>query len=114
MEQALKEYPNPCVRCGFCCLSETCPAGKKIFGTDWYEPCIGLRFNGDEAECVLVVETIKSKLSLKKKAILMEMMGIGKGCCIKARAYKDGVEYDFASLPAELKYSVVRGMRKSK
>ena len=58
-----------------------------------------------------MLDLIKSDLSRKKKSILMEMMGVGKGCCIKARAFKDGVEYDFASLPKELKFHVVKGVR---
>jgi len=41
-------------------------------------------------------------------------MGIGKGCCIKARAFKDGIEYDFASLPAEVKQKLVQSLRKER
>jgi len=39
-------------------------------------------------------------------------LGIGQGCCIKARAYAQGVEYDFATLPAEIKKSLAQKRRK--
>jgi hypothetical protein len=32
----------------------------------------------------------------------------GRGCCIKARAYRGGVEYDFSSLPVELKRNAAK------
>ena len=93
------EYPNPCCRCGFCCLAETCPAGQMYHRIGKYTPCPSLRFTRGArwAVCDLVP---------------LGLVPIGDGCCIKARAYKDGVEYDFASLPSDLKFQVTSSMRK--
>ena len=78
------KYPNKCCRCGFCCLHEQCPISLQIHGRA--EICPALLFDGDVAVCLLA-----------------GLVPIGDGCCIKARAFKDGVQYDFASLPAEVK-----------
>lgn len=88
-------YPHKCCRCGFCCLAEPCPAAIAV-----HEPfqrltdrCPSLGFNSrGRARCALV-----------KRGIVP----VGDGCCIKARAYKDGVEYDFAALPDHLKRRAV-------
>lgn len=89
------EYPNKCCRCGLCCLAETCPIGQEFHGIEKKQSCPSLSFDGEQAECKLA-----------------GLVPIGDGCCIKARAYKDGVEYNFADLPDELKYRAVRDMRK--
>jgi len=82
------KYPNPCCRCGFCCLSETCPTGQEIHKIEKYgRTCPALYFNGTQAGCTLAGVYVS----------------VGDGCCIKARAFKDGKQYDFASLPPELK-----------
>ena len=95
------KYPNPCVRCGFCCITTICPAAKELGYND--SPCPLLSFdNEDNAVCRIVAEYPET----------LEVMGIGKGCCIKARAYKDGIEYDFASLPPEIKKTVAKSIRK--
>lgn len=86
------EYPNPCCRCGFCCLAETCPIGQYVFGIGKHDLCNALLFP-DRAFCTLAEKGL---------------VPIGDGCCIKARAYKNGIEYDFASLPSEVKHDVAR------
>lgn len=94
------KYPNPCVRCGLCCIAETCPIGQKIYNVHKYDPCPGLGWDGNLAICKLVNENTK------------EVVGVGAGCCIKARAYKNGIEYDFASLSKEAKLLAVKEIRK--
>lgn len=88
----MEEFPNPCCRCGFCCLSTMCPIGEALYGKQKW--CPALSFDGFVATC----------------AIADYLVPIGDGCCIKARAYKDGKEYDFASLPPELKRRAVRDL----
>jgi Fe-S cluster biogenesis protein NfuA len=94
------EYPNPCCRCGFCCISAICPVAKSL-GAEY--PCPYLSFEGDISTCGLVIPGTEKS---------MEFMGIGKGCCIKARAFKNGIENDFASLPSEIKQKLVQSLRK--
>ena len=87
------KYENECSRCGFCCLVSTCPAGMFFHRIGEAEACPSLSFGDDGvANCALA------------KAGLVP---IGDGCCIKARAYKDGVEYNFADLPTNLKRRAV-------
>jgi len=88
------KYPNPCTRCGFCCLAETCTLARISFKIGKHDPCPALVFNGDVATCTL------------------ESVPFGDGCCIKARAYHNGIEYDFAGLPAELKINAAESMRR--
>ena len=96
------KFPNKCCRCGFCCLNETCPVGQSIYQVGKYESCPGLSFDGDMAICELMENSSEPfKMS----------MGEGAGCCIKARAYKNGVEFDFASLSPEIKRIVVKEKR---
>jgi len=91
------KYPNKCVRCGFCCLSETCPIGMDVYGIGKHETkCPALRFEKNKATCLLAVANL---------------VPTGDGCCILARAIKDGVQYDFASLSKELKINVVQSVR---
>jgi len=92
------EYPNKCCRCGFCCLTEQCPVSISLYG-DNFDVCPALVFNGDVAACLIVKE-------------IPGLVPVGDGCCIKARAYKDGVEYDFASLSPELKRQAVNDLRR--
>ena len=89
-------YPKKCARCGYCCLSVTCPVGTAYYGP--VSPCPGLRFNREH----------RAKCSLVKKG----MVPVGDGCCIKARAFKDGVQYDFATLPNTLKRRAVADLRR--
>lgn len=84
------KYPNKCSRCGFCCIAETCQIGRKYFGINVNDICPALNYSPRDKmfSCTLV---------------RLEIVPSGDGCCILARAYKDGVEYDFASLPDDLK-----------
>lgn len=90
------KYPNPCCRCGFCCLSVTCPVGMKVYSIRKFDNCPALKFEGRQASCLLKM-----------------LVPMGDGCCIKARAYKNGVEYNFASLPVEVKRNVATQKRKA-
>ena len=105
-------YPNPCCRCGLCCLSETCPIGMRAYGINKTTLCPGLTFKEDKASCVLPVYLVKI-LKMDKKAVDI-IMGFNTGCCIKARAYKNGVEYDFAGLSSELKIKIAQNVREQK
>ena len=90
-------FPNECCRCGFCCLAETCPIGQTVYKIDQTMPCPGLSFDSQgKATCELAIRGL---------------VPVGDGCCIKARAFKDGVQYDFASLCKETKHAVVESMR---
>lgn len=92
-----KEFPNECCRCGMCCLCMTCEAGQAVFGINRDELCHALVFKGDETTCRLAPYLVP----------------VGDGCCIKARAYKDGMKFDFASLPVELKKKAAQSARMS-
>jgi hypothetical protein len=82
-------YPYPCVRCGFCCMSEICLIGQRVYGLfEKGARCPGLRFGNKIAFCALVK---------------FNLVPIGDGCCMAARVFRDGVEYDFAALPGEIK-----------
>jgi hypothetical protein len=85
-------FPNPCCRCGYCCLHEACPVAQEVFGITKDDPCPALRYEGG-AVCLLALEE-------------PEIMGVGVGCCMKATCYRDGVAYDFAALSPELKKHV--------
>lgn len=91
-------FPNPCCRCGFCCLSETCPVGQVVLGIGKKDPCPALSFQDGLAVC---------SLALKDP----EAIGVGAGCCIKARAMRRGVAYDFAMLPPHIKRALAQGAR---
>jgi hypothetical protein len=80
------KFPFPCCRCGYCCLVETCPAGQVFLGVEEYHPCPGLSFEDGQADCQIAL-------------IDPKIIGVGLGCCIKARAVKGDKVYDFASLP---------------
>jgi len=88
------KYPHPCCRCGFCCLSETCPVGRVVYGISKLDKCPALSFEDNIATCLLSMS-----------------VPTGDGCCIKARAFKDGQEYDFASLPVAFKLGAARSKR---
>jgi|GEM_PF-1922459 len=106
-----KAYPNPCCRCGFCCLTEICPMAlviNKIPETQKKQSCPDLVFDGDQASCGLASNVLKENIPPQE---VWEAFGFGKGCCIKARAFRDGKEYDFASLPVELKKRAARDLR---
>ena len=62
-----------------------------VYNIEKFDRCPALKFDGSIATC-----------------LLSAIIPIGEGCCIKARAYRNGVEYDFASLPSALKQSVAQ------
>jgi hypothetical protein len=93
-------YPNPCNRCGFCCLALPCPVELQVFGPrPPGKTCPALSFEGDVAKCGLV------------EVLGPATLGVGAGCCVKATAYRNGRAYDFASLPDEIKVLVTRQFR---
>lgn len=96
------KYPHPCCWCGVCCLCETCPVGQAIYKVDKHDLCPGLSFKGDKAICE-IIKTAPEPFKV--------YMGKGAGCCIKARAFRDGQQYDFASLPVELKQAAAKQER---
>jgi len=89
------KFEHPCSRCGFCCLMETCPIGQQVYGVAKHAQCPGLSFTGDTAAC----------------ALAGVLVPIGDGCCIKARAIRNGVTYDFAALSPEVKTKCVQAAR---
>ena len=93
------KFPNECTQCGACCLFEVCLIGVMTYGVDKKGKCPALIFREETAICGLVPSG---------------GIPIGDGCCIKARAYKDDVEYDFASLPKEKKLLAVKQIRRIK
>lgn len=95
-------YPNHCCQCGFCCLSETCPVGQLVYGVGKNDPCPGLFFHLETAICQIAFQGEKEK----------KLIGVGSGCCIKARAIQEGVAYDFASLSPVIKRSVAKAKRR--
>lgn len=98
-------YPNPCNRCGFCCLAQPCPAELRIFGPRQPgKTCPALSFVGDVASCGVYETLAKTHGEVFAK----REMGVGAGCCIKARAVIRGQVLDFASMPDELKVLATR------
>ena len=90
------KFPNECCRCGMCCLLDHCPISKVYYpDLKKEEQCEALSFKEEKASCKLA-----------------GVVPIGDGCCLSARAYKNGVEYDVASLPKEIKYKIVEQIRR--
>ena len=96
------KYPYKCSRCGACCLFETCPAGILVFKVRKEDRCPGLSFMGEDEKMAFCSVSYG----------LTGLVPIGDGCCIKARAYKNGVEYDFAALSPESKVKAVQQIRR--
>ena len=108
-------YPNKCCQCGACCIFQTCPIGRWTYKvSNKHARCPGLRFDGDVAICKPFEdrEAVCKALNLPTQE-LYEAFGIGAGCCILAHWFKDGVDYNFADLPDEVKIESVRQIRKS-
>ena len=107
MEQ---EYPNPCCRCGFCCITETCPVGIKLYNLEIKnQRCPALGFDPDgTAICYPFRAFIEAEI---REDLVKNLFGIGTGCCISARCFKDGKVYGFASLPDEMKKKIVGGIK---
>jgi len=97
------KYPNECCQCGFCCLSENCPISVFLFDIPKYgEVCPALSFNKKGTSYCRMLEVLDEA----------EFFGIGDGCCIKARAYIQGVEITFADMPPTMKFLAVKQKRK--
>jgi hypothetical protein len=64
-----------CTGCGFCCLSELCPAAKIVLG-DFNSICPFLLWTDERYYCSL----IKTETSHRMEPILAETLGIGTGC----------------------------------
>lgn len=74
--------------------------GQLLFSIDKHDPCPALKFQGDLAICQIAVTD-------------PEMVGVGAGCCIKARARgRDGQWYDFATLPPAIKIELSKKAEK--
>lgn len=100
------DYPNPCSRCGTCCLIEVCPMGIDIYKpTKKEERCPGLTFNGTIAQCG-ALQICKGKGIPQSE--IENLFGINKGCCILARVYREGRSYDIASMPPYTKTLVAK------
>ena len=62
-------FKEPCNNCGWCCLTEVCPIGVEITGSDVI-PCSLLKTEGDKHTCsVANIPSIKM------------LLGINTGCC---------------------------------
>lgn len=90
-----EKFPYPCCRCGLCCLVEQCYASHVAHGN--VEICPSLFFNGEEAECRIA-----------------DLIPIGDGCCISARAFATGMKFDFASLSKEVKVYAAQILKQQK
>lgn len=104
----MPKYPNECCRCGMCCLSETCPAGQDIYQVERRAKCPGLTFEENKAVCAVL--NILADWNIPGEDA-KKIMGIGAGCCIKARAYISLTPFDFADLPASTKIGLVTRLR---
>lgn len=72
IERAHREKPAPgakCNRCGWCCLTEVCPAGIAVTGSTQI-PCKLLAGRPGKYRCSLATSDASKKL-----------LGIGTGCC---------------------------------
>jgi len=93
------EYEHDCCRCGFCCLMETCPAGMMFYGVRKLDLCPGLSFDGNVAVCALVP---------------LGLVPVGDGCCISARVFRAGMEFQFDALPKQFKYIAAEQVRRQR
>ena len=89
------KFPNECCRCGVCCLAETCIIGQHYYKVKKFDICPGLKFEDQMSSCRI-----------------SHLVPLGDGCCLKARAFRHGVQYDFASLPDRLKREAAMQKRK--
>ena len=98
-----EKYPYPCCRCGMCCQSAVCPTGQEVYRVQREDRCPGLTFEDGLAVCALALNARETQARF--------VLGIGLGCCIKARAIAKGVTYDFAMLPPHIKRALAQGAR---
>lgn len=90
-----KTYENQCCNCGFCCIMENCPIAMKKFNIPKFGvKCPALIFN----------HLMQSSCQLAATAFTRHMLGIGVGCCIKARVFMKGEEKNFAACNEALKF----------
>jgi len=68
------------------------------------QPCPGLKFNDEGIATCKLVDAAKGT---EQEGMVMEAFGIGAGCCIKARYFKDGIVYNYAALPPRIKHEAV-------
>ncbi len=100
-----EQFSTACARCGLCCLTMTCVVGQWLFSTDGdTRPCPGLSFEEDVAKCAAYDYAIRRAGEEQAKSA----MGIGVGCCIKAKGYMGEEETDYATYPPHKKRAYVR------
>ena len=90
----LQIHPYPCTRCGYCCLIQPCKASISL-GLVKNGSCVMLDFGRtghDVATCNLAMSA-------------PDHVGIGHGCEVKAYAYLDDIQYDFAMIEPRIKRS---------
>lgn len=95
-------FSNKCCRCGLCCMSELCSVAMKRYGLSKHNPCPDLIWNQDgTSRCRLAEFTSPEEL------------GIGAGCCIKARVLSvdKSTEIDYTTLPRNQKYDFVNKIK---
>jgi len=88
---------------------ERCPVIMNLFNIKKKGKCSKLYFIGDKANC-----SLWDMVDEDKREEMKEVFGIGDGCCIKARVYKNGIEYNFAALSSEMKIRAVQQVRENK
>ena len=71
-----------------------------MYGITRTSPCPELSFDSTGRASCGLVERVGRKA-----------LGIGVGCCIKARCYRNGVVYHFAELPEDVKLRVAASLR---
>lgn len=108
-----KEFPDKCVRCGFCCLSTACPlAIEYIPGAEENKPCPALEFERNGiAKCGLY-----AKLDKSLRGAIGNVLGFGKGCCTAAMMLNTstGKTVNFSSMKKGQKQAIVRGIIENK
>ena len=95
------QFPHKCCRCGFCCMGQACPVAQYVYGIHKNDPCPGLDYDP---------ETMTATCNLN----VNHYVGVGTGCCISARCFRDGVQYDFSSLSEAIKKGVALSVWKGK
>lgn len=104
------KYETPCCRCGFCCISESCPLAIEFYGISKKTMCPSLYFDGDNAICNMFVGLLSNGIPKDDAEFAF---GIGAGCCIKARAFKGDEIFNFSSLEETVKKAIVRILREA-
>ena len=72
-QQIKPAFGEPCNNCGWCCLTEVCPVGQTLVGTE--VPCKLLRSEGKRHFCSLVTSPFTDYLG--------EAIAIDTGCDAK-------------------------------